>query len=84
MPGTFLVTEVREHCGEVAGDEEDTDYDQKDSSNRSDDLEVFSDGFKVFEEFVNQDSSQEKRYSKAQRIKHEQQYTFCNILRRGG
>ena len=65
MPGTFLMTKVGKHGGKVACDEEDAHDDQKDPSHRSDDFEIFPYGFKVFEEFMDQDSGQEKWDSKA-------------------
>ena len=61
----FLMTKVGKHGGEVTGDKEDANDDQKDPSDRGDDFKIFPDGFKVFEEFMNQDSGQEKGNTKA-------------------
>ena len=78
----FLVAKVGKHGGEVAGDEKDTDYDQKDSSDRRDDFEIFSDSLEILKEFMDQNSCQEKGYAKSQRVKHQQDNPLHDILRR--
>jgi hypothetical protein len=57
----FLIAEIGEHGGEVAGDQQNAHDNQKDPAHSCDDSEILPDGLKIFKKFVDEDPRQEER-----------------------